>query len=238
MSKIITLGDGIDGMLSLPPGNVSLVLSDLPSGETQAEFDIKPNLELMWKAIWHALKVDGIAVLMASSFRFAAELSNSSKWFRYDLIWSKSVATGFLNSKRRPLRSHEFILIFSRKQGIYYPQMLQDASPIHAARRRAHGENYGIMTQSTESRAGATDRYPTSVLEFASVGTSSKKRKHPQQKPEPLLQWLIRTYSNNGDLVVDPFAGSGSAGRASDAENRLFLGWDSDSRFGGHSWVI
>jgi len=233
--KTIILGDGISEMYNLPEGCASLVLSDLPSGETRAKFDIKPDLFLMWKSIWHVLKDNGIAVLMASSFRFAKELSDSSIYFRYDLIWSKSIATGFLNSKRRPLRSHEFILVFSKEQGIYHPQMVQGATPIHAARRRSHGENYGPMTKSTESRAGATDRYPTSILEFGSVGTTNKKRRHPQQKPEDMLRWLIRTYSDEGDLVVDPFAGSGSAGIAAFSENREFIGWDSDPRFGGIS---
>ena len=231
---MITLGDGIDGLCSLEGGSVSLLLSDLPSGETQAEFDTPPDLERFWAAAWHALKPDGVAVLMASSFRFAARVVESQQnHFRYDLVWSKSLATGHLNAKHRPLRAHEFLLVFSRAVGAYHPQMVEGASPIHAARRRAyHGENYGPQTAVTYSRAGATDRYPISVLEFASVGTSSKERTHPQQKPEPLLRWCVRTYSNSDELVVDPYAGSGSTGRAALAEGRRFVGWDSSPRFG------
>ena len=238
MRDIVRLGCGITGMRALPKGSVDFVLSDLPSGETRARFDVKPDLASMWDAIWHAGKDGVVVALMASSLRFAAELIASSKWFRYDLIWSKSVATGYLNSKHRPLRSHEFILVFSRVVGLYQPQMLEGATPIHAARRKSHGENYNGMTRSTESRAGKTDRYPTSILEFASVGTSSKKRRHPQQKPEPLLQWLIRTYSMPNELVADLFAGSGSTGRAAHTENRRFIGWDNNPRFGGKSWVL
>ena len=147
------------------------------------------------------------------------------------MIWSKSLATGYLNAKRAPLRAHEFILFFSRQVSTYYPQMMQGATPIHAARRAHNGENYG-HSNASKSRAGATDRFPTTVLEFASVGTSSKIRKHPQQKPESLLRYLIRSYSNPGDLVVDPYAGSGSTGIASSAEGRSFRGWDSSPRFG------
>ena len=229
---MIELGDGLSGLLSLQSGSATLVLSDLPSGETRADFDTAPELVALWPALWHALRPDGIAVLMASSLRFAARLlASQAQHFRHDLIWSKSLATGHLNAARAPLRAHEFILVFSRAVGAYHPQMLQGASPIHAARRASNGENYGASV-ATESRAGATDRYPTSVLEFASVGTSSKVRKHPQQKPEPLLRYLIRSYSNAGDLVVDPYAGSGSTGAAASAEGRTFRGWDSSPRFG------
>jgi hypothetical protein len=229
---VIELGDGLSGLISLQSGSAALVLSDLPSGETRADFDTAPNLVELWPAIWHATRPDGVAVLMASSLRFAARLLASQKQhFRYDLIWSKSLATGHLNATQAPLRAHEFILVFSRQVGTYHPQMLQGASPIHAARRAHNGENYG-RSEATESRAGATDRFPTSVLEFSSVGTSSKTRKHPQQKPEPLLRWLIRSYSNPGDLVVDPYAGSGSTGAAASAEGRIFRGWDLSPRFG------
>ena len=228
---MIALSDGISGLLALEAGSAALVLSDLPSGATRATFDNPPDLSRLWPAVWQALRPDGVAVLMASSFRFAADLLDSQgDCFRCDLVWSKSLATGHLNASRAPLRAHEFILVFSRQVGTFNPQRLQGASPIHAARRAHNGENYG-MSSRTSSRAGATDRYPTSVLEFASVGTSSKERVHPQQKPVPLLRWLIRTYSNAEDLVVDPYAGSGSTGVAALAERRRFVGFDTCPRF-------
>jgi len=233
----IRLGDGIDGLYSLAPGSVSLVLSDLPSGETRAEFDREADLPKLWPAIWTALEPDGWAVILASSFDFASKVrSSQGRRFRRDLIWSKSCATGFFNAKRTPLRAHEFILLFSRSPGVYHPQMVDGASPIHTCRRAHHSENYDSMRgspQTTESRTGATDRYPTSVLEFASVGTSSKSRVHPQQKPVPLLRWLIRSYSDPGDLVADPYAGSGSTGIAAEIEGRAFVGWDTSPRFAG-----
>lgn len=223
---------GLDTLVD--EGAVDLLLGDPPSGETNNKYDqIPPNPQKFWPAAWRAVKPDGLIVLFASSFRFAAwlvetEREHGCRAFRYDLVWHKSVATGFLNAKRRPLRTHEFVLVFSRKLGCYSPQMTQGASPIHAARRRGHGANYGAMTASTESRAGATDRHPTSVLEYASVGTSAKERVHPQQKPVPLLRHLVRSYSRPGDLVADPWAGSGSTGVAALAEGRRFLGWDID----------
>lgn len=229
---MIELCDGIQGLSSLDAGSAALVLSDLPSGATCADFDRQPDLQRLWDAIWHALQPNGAAVLMASSLHFAAQLLGSQpQHFRHDVIWNKSLATGHLNAKRGPLRAHEFILVFGRKAVRYKPQMVQGASPIHAARRLHNGENYGV-SKATRSRAGACDRYPTSVQEFASVGTSSRERVHPQQKPVPLLRWLIRSYSDAGDLVVDPYAGSGSTGVAADTEGRRFRGWDSSPRFG------
>jgi hypothetical protein len=151
-------GCGIEGLLALEAGSVDLVLSDLPSGETAAPFDSKADLPALWPAIWHALKPDGIAVVMASSFRFAAEVRTSElKAFRYDLIWAKSASSGFYNTGSRPLRSHEFVLVFWRE-----PQMRRGAVPINANRRPVasnlktnHGVNYGTGTKATKSRAGA-----------------------------------------------------------------------------------
>lgn len=229
----IELGDGLAGLRSLTPNSVALVLSDLPSGETCAPFDQSPPLADFWTAVWQALRPDGLAVLMASRIQFAASLIESQpRAFRYDLIWHKSIAGGFLNAKRRPLRAHEFVLVFSRKLGVYNPQMRTGLSPVHANGGRASmGENYGAASGG-RSRAGATDRHPWSVLQFASVGTTDSRRVHHQQKPEDLMRWLVRTYSRPADLVVDPYAGSGSTGLACAAEGRRFRGWDIDPRFG------
>jgi DNA modification methylase len=235
LEPYVILGDGISGMSQLPAGSVGLVLSDLPSGETQAEFDEPPDLPRLWTETWRALRNGGVCLFMAHSFSFArAVVALAEKEFKYELVWHKSVATGFFNANKRPLRAHEYVLVFSKGQGIYEPQMIQGASPIHAARRKAgaRSENYGKDKQPTASRAGATDRFPTSVLDFASVGTTAPERIHPQQKPVELLSWLVRTYSVSGDLVVDPYAGSGSTGVAALSCGRRFLGWDKSERFG------
>lgn len=231
-SSRVELGDGLAGLRSLTPGSVGLVLSDLPSGETRAIFDQPPPLSELWQAVWQALRPNGVAVLMASNIKFAAALITSQlDAFRYDLIWHKSIAGGFLNARHRPLRAHEFVCVFSREQGVYNPQMRTGLTPVHANDgRTSTGENYGIA-KGGRSRAGATDRHPWSVLPFASVGTTDPKRKHPQQKPEDLMRWLVRSYSHPGDRVVDPYAGSGSTGKAATAEGRSFRGWDSDPRF-------
>lgn len=232
-SPLVALGDGLEGLRSLVPGSAGLVLSDIPSGETRAQFDRRPPLPKFWGAVWGALRGNGTAVLMASHIQFAAALiASQPDAFRYDMVWTKSIAGGFLNARHRPLRAHEFVLVFSRSQGTYNPQMRQGLEPVHSnAGRGSSGENYG-PSGGGRSRAGATDRFPWSVLAFKSVGTRDPIRRHPQQKPVDILRWLVRTYSNPSDLVVDPFAGSGASGVAAEAERRRYLGWDSDPRFG------
>lgn len=233
----IDLLDGLDGLLSLPKGSVDLILSDLPSGETQAEFDRKPNLRMLWHAAWHALKPTGIACFMASSFEFAGELSRSTPFYRYDQIWRKTTAGGFLNAHSQPLRNHEFVLTFFRERGTYVPQMREGFDPISSYENTHLSENYNgtgkriAEREPSRSRAGATDRFPVTVLEYASVPTRAQDRIHPQQKPHALLTHLIQTYSVEGECVVDPYAGSGSTLRAALTANRRAMGFDSSPRF-------
>jgi site-specific DNA-methyltransferase (adenine-specific) len=252
---LVRLGCGIDRLSTLQ-NEVDLLLSDLPSGETRAAFDRPIDLDRFWSAAWPALTPHGSVVLMASHIAFAAKLIASQPHaFKYDLVWQKSIAGGFLNASHRPLRAHEFV--FARAPAsrcTYHPQMRGGAEPIPSRRDQGRsGESYGqhgryppIKPNSSRpssgenyntagagrSRAGATNRFPWFVLSFPSVGTTSKDRRHPQQKPEPLLRWLVETYSNVCDLVVDPFAGSVSTGLATLAAGRQFAGWDSDPRWG------
>lgn len=230
-----TLGDGLVGLESLEPGSVSLVLSDLPSGETAAKFDVTPDFERFWPAVWRALKPSGCAVLFASSIRFAAAvIASQPKAFRYDLVWEKSLATGHLNAATRPLRAHEFILIFSHGNTTFNPQYVETGVPISAVghKRLTGSENYGSVPYDRQSREGATDRHPRSVLKFGSLCNHAPARIHPQQKPHDLLCNWVRQYSERGDLVCDPFAGSGSSIEAARSEGRLAMGWDSSERFG------
>ena len=238
----VQLGDGLVGLRSIQEGSAGMVLSDLPSGETRARFDRPPPLPEFWSAAWRALRSDGVVALMASRFAFAmAIVASEPRAFRYDLVWHKSIAVGFLNVRHRPLKAHEFVLVFSRTRGTYNPQKTTGHRPIHTngGRGALGSENYGTG-QAVDTagrprglaRAGATDRFPRSVLTFGSVGIRGACRRHPQQKPVDLLRWCVRSYSNPGDLVVDPYAGSGSVGLACAAEGRSFRGWDSDPRFG------
>jgi len=225
--SFINTGCGLAGLRSLDPGSVELVFCDLPSGETRAHFDNPIDLAEFWPAAWACLKPNGAVVLMASSLRYAATvIASEPKWYRYDVVWEKSKATGFLNAKRQPLRAHEFVLVFCRVAPPYRPQVTSGHAVASGGGRQKRGGrsggNYG------DSRpydyGGTTDRQPRSVLRVASL--EGPERRHPQQKPIPLLQWVVRTYTNPGELVVDPCAGSGSMGVAAIGDGREFVGWD------------
>jgi site-specific DNA-methyltransferase (adenine-specific) len=234
-SEVITLGDGIDGMLALEAGSVDLVLTDLPSGETVAKFDKPVSLPKFFEASWHCLKPSGVICVMASSLKFAAKLmDHGGQTYRYDYVWHKSQATGFFNAHLRPLRAHEYFLVFYRQQPVFNPQMVETGIPINSnsTRGRSHGENYGVNSDSGIARAGATDRFPRSVLSDKCVGTRSKNRKHPQQKPDSLFETMVLTYTDPGELVVDPCAGSGTTARAAEKHGRLYRCWDLSERFG------
>lgn len=238
MTRIV-LGDGLEGMLALEPGSVALVLTDLPSGETAAKFDKPVDLDKFFKASWHCLKQGGPIVVMASSLKFAAKLMVAGgSTYRYDWIWSKTRPTGFMNAKKRPLRSHEFVLVFCRQAPPYNPQMVETGVPITANTKPGqkyinsfNDENYGVRKLGP-SRAGATDRYPTSVIKHHSIGANAKNRIHPQQKPDSLFENMLLTYTNPGDTVVDPCAGSGVTGRAAEKHGRNYYCWDISPRFG------
>jgi hypothetical protein len=141
------LGDGIDGLVSMSRGSAALVLSDLPSGETAAKFDRAPDFARFWPAVWEALSPTGCAVLMASSLRFAAAVvASQPKAFRYDMVWEKTLATGHLNAANRPLRAHEFVLVFARTgTTVFNPQYLETGVPISSvgAGVATGSENYG-----------------------------------------------------------------------------------------------
>ena len=221
---LIHTGCGLAGLRSLDAGSVDLVFCDLPSGETRATFDRPIDLAEFWSAAWPALKPSGAVVLMASSLRFAAEvIASEPKAYRYDVVWEKSNGTGFLNAASQPLRAHEFILVFYRSQPTYNPQRLEGQSPYSVNRDSTFTANYGAQTAT--KKTGDDTRAPRSVL-YAPGLRAGSDRRHPQQKPQALLQWVVRTYTNPGDLVAEPCAGSGSMGVAATGDGRRYIGWD------------
>ena len=229
---LINTGCGIVGLRGLDPGSVDLVFSDLPSGETQAHFDNPIDLRDFWSAAWPALKPSGAVVLMASSLRFAAEvIASEPKRFKYDVIWEKGRASGHLNAHKAPMRCHEFLLVFARKPPTYNPQKTQ-GYPTGGRRHErvvikngsdSYGVNYGAYGAVPYD---STERFPRSIVELGFIASNARERRHPQQKPQPLLQWIVRTYTNPGDLIAEPCAGSGSMGVAAIGEGREYIGWD------------
>lgn len=193
----------------------SLIFADLPYGVTHLSYDKEDfDLSSYWNFCKRYLKQNGV-VVMTAVLPFAIKLIESSpkNWYRYDLIWEKNHATGHLNAKKRPLRAHELILVFSPSGShTYNPQMThghtRKVSSAESRRKCSSGNVYG--KQNVTTNYDSTDRYPRSVVKFAH--DIQKNYLHPNQKPEALLDWIIRTYSNEGELVIDPVAGSGTTG--------------------------
>lgn len=222
-------GDCLTELQHIAAASVDMVLCDLPYGQTQNAWDKVIPMPAMWAALRRVTKADGAIVLMAAQ-PFAARLicSNEAE-FRYDLIWRKNKPTGFANANRQPLRSHEHILVFYRAAPFYSPQKTQGHKPANSARRTKMGDNYGAMEAAPYG--GNTDRHPLSVQDFAIVNNDDPAKCHPTQKPVPLMEWLIRSYTRPGETVLDCTMGSGTTGVAAILQGRRFIGMDMNPEY-------
>lgn len=215
-------GDCLELMKTIPDASVDLILCDLPYGTTQNKWDSVVPLTSLWAAYWRVLKDNGAVILTAQSpFDKILGASCIDK-LRYEWIWEKSAATGFLNAKKAPLKAHENILVFYRRQPLYYPQMTAGATIKRVnASVASHGPNYAKAV-SVRAPYESTERYPRSVLKFAK--DNRLKSQHPTQKPVALMEYLVRTYTDEGDTVLDNCMGSGTTGVACMNTGRRFKG--------------
>lgn len=231
-------GDCLELMKSIPDASIDMILCDLPyetlnRGNVNASWDKKIPLDILWKEYERIIKDNGAIVLFAQGM-FTSELmrSNPGMW-RYNLVWDKVLSGGFLNARRMPLRSHEDICVFYKKLPKYNPQMTQ-GRPLHGrgtAYKKKNPTNncYGSLGKTDTSREGCTQKFPTSILRFAKPHPSTTI--HPTQKPVEILEWLIRTYTDQGDLVLDNAMGSGSTGVACIRTGRRFIGMELNPGF-------
>jgi len=220
MNQLIC-GDCIEEMRNLPAQSVDMVLADLPYGQTQNAWDVPIPFEPMWEGIRRVTKPNAAVVLFAAQ-PFASKLICSNlPDFRYDLIWRKNKPTGFLNAKKQPLRNHELMLVFYRKPPFYSPQMTTGHKPGNYANRVKGSTNYGAQTPT--EYGGSTERYPLSVLDMPIINNDSPDKYHPTQKPIDLKAWLIRSYTEKGQTVLDIAAGSGTTGLAAAREGRRYI---------------
>lgn len=218
---MLLCGDCIEVMARLDAGSVDMVLADVPYGQTQNDWDKPIPFEPMWRELRRVTKPAAAIVLMAAQ-PFAAKLicSNTDD-FRYDLIWRKNKPTGFLNAKKQPLRNHEHVLVFYRKPPFYTAQMTTGHKPGNYAKRVKGSTNYGAQTPT--EYGGSTERYPLSVIDCAIVNNDDPEKRHPTQKPIDLMAWLLRSYTQRGDMVLDFAAGSGTTAIAAIREGRRFV---------------
>jgi site-specific DNA-methyltransferase (adenine-specific) len=224
-NKIIC-GDCLEVMKEIPDKSVDLILCDLPYGTTHNRWDIIIPLEPMWQEYERIIKDNGAIVLTAVQI-FASQLIMSRpKLFKYDLIWKKTIASGQLNVNNQPLRLHEHILIFCKKQPTYNQQFT--AGKPYSIDRKVNykGETYHKQTDSSKKNEGF--RHPVSVLEFSNPRI---KGGHPTQKPIELFKWIIKTYTNKGNLVLDNCIGSGTTAVACLETERNYIGIELNKKY-------
>lgn len=210
--------------------SVDLVFADLPYGRTQQTWDRLVPLEPLWEQLKRVCKPTTPLVFTAVQPFTSFLVCSNLKWFRYDMLWRKNKSTGFLNAKKQPLRAHEDIVVFYRTQPRYRPQMTAGHKPGHAIKGRLSKTSLYGRTPVPRSWGGSTQRYPTTVLDIPVVNGDAPNRIHPNQKPMDLPAWFIKTYTKQGDLVLDPTAGSGTTFLAATLLGRDFVGFETDPR--------
>lgn len=216
-------GDCLQVMQNIADASVDLILADLPYGTTQCAWDSVIPLEPLWEQYLRIAKPNAAIVLCAAQPFTSMLVASRPDLFRYEWIWEKGNATGFLNAKKQPLRAHESALVFYRKQPTYNPQMTSG----HARKtsmRAQKSEVYGEATAVT--RYDSTERYPRTVQFFSS--DKQKASFHPTQKPVGWMEFLVRTYTNPGMVVLDNTCGSGSSGVASVRCGCNYIGIEKD----------
>jgi len=224
------LGDCLEVMKLIPNASIDMILCDLPYGVTKNKWDSVIDLRTLWADYERIIKESGAIVLFGQD-KFSAKLMLSNeKLHRYNLIWEKTTPTGFLNAKKMPLRSHEDILVFYKKLPTYNPQKTtghkRKVSTAQHKRGSKKTSNYGEHDLITYD---STDRYPKSVLKFST--DKQKVALHPTQKLLKLIEYLISTYSNENDIILDNCAGSGTTGLAAKNLNRNYIMVENDETY-------
>jgi site-specific DNA-methyltransferase (adenine-specific) len=205
--------DCFDVFPSIEDKSIDMILCDLPYGTTACKWDTPLPLDKLWTEYKRIIKDNGAIVLTATQPFTTTLIHSNMDMFRYEWIWEKSTGGGFLNANRQPLKRHENILIFSKKQSIYNP--LKTKGNPYSKKSSPGGETIHDPTVAGWVTENDGSRYPTSILKF-----SKDRGLHPTQKPVALFEYLIRTYTNENDLVLDNCAGSGTTGVACQNLNR------------------
>ena len=210
--------------------SIDLLLTDFPYGtlNKRNEWDTIIDYPTFWQHVDRICKPTCPIISTAAQPFTSVLIASNYSDFKYTMVWEKSKATGYLNAKKQPMRAHEDIVVFYKKQPTYNPQMTQ-GTPYDKGTAVRDTEAYGVQTKAVHVKNDSGLRYPRSVIYFKTAEGEGKH--HPTQKPVDLYRWLIRTFSNEGDLVLDPCMGAGTTGIASKLENRNFIGIEREKEY-------
>ena len=223
-------GDCLELMKDIPDGSIDMILADLPFGTTRNQWDKIIPFDLLWSEYNRIIKDNG-AIVLFSQLPFTAKLVMSNqRFFRYEWIWQKTKCSGFMNAKKMPLKQHENILVFYKKLPTYNPQGIKKGVSIKTGRsRKGNSRNYGKTGCGNPDYIQTVSNYPKDILCFSNP--SNKRHLHPNQKPVDLLEYLVKTYTNPGDVVLDNCMGSGSTCVAAVNTNRHYIGFELDEQY-------
>ena len=223
--------DCLEGMKRIKDKSIDMILCDLPYGTTQCKWDTIIPFDKLWEQYCRVIKDNGAIVLTASQPFTSSLIMSNAKMFKYEWIWQKTHPKGHLNAKKMPMRAHENVCVFYKKPPTYNPQMT------HGHKRKVANTNYiresdGDSCYGKENRVtfyDSTDRYPLDVQTFSNADQSNKL--HPTQKPVELFEYLIKTYTNENEVVLDNCIGSGTTAIACMNTNRKYIGFELDKGY-------
>lgn len=223
-STTLYKGDCLELMRDIPDGSVDMVLCDLPYGTTQCKWDSVISLPKLWEQYKRIIKNNGAIILFSAEPFTSMLITSNLDMFRYDIIWQKEQGTDFLNANRKPLRAHENICVFYRRMPTFNKQCGK-GKPYKAVNGNKDTSCWGEFKQGMCTDSDGS-RNPLTVLKF-----NRERGLHPTQKPVPLMEYLIRTYTNEDETVLDNCMGSGSTGVACMNTNRNFIGIELDENY-------
>ena len=223
----LMLGDCLERMKEIPDGSVDMILADPPYGTTACKWDSVIDLPSMWEQLKRIVKPNGAIVMTASQPFTTILIASNMKMFRYCWVWEKTLFTNFAQVKKQPAKRHEDICVFYQKQPTYNPQMGQGKPYSDKERARSMGVT-GDALPSKKAITNTGTRYPSSVQKFSNGNNGNV---HPTQKPVALMEYLIKTYTNEGETVLDFCMGSGTTGLAAKNLNRKFIGIEKDETY-------
>ena len=229
LKNTIIWGNCLEVMKDIPDKSIDMILCDLPYGTTACAWDTIIPFNLLWEQYKRIIKDNGAIVLTASQPFTSALVMSNIKMFKYCLIWNKRKSSSALHAKIQPLRIHEDIVVFGKNKTIYNPQMVQGKPRVDKESKISNGEAFGndTVTRKYENKEGLY--YPKSILDISNADQTNKV--HPTQKPVALFEYLIKTYTNEGDLVLDNCIGSGTTAIACINLKRNWIGIELDKNY-------
>ncbi len=228
MSEIkLYKGDCLELMKEIPDKSIDMILADLPYGTTACKWDTIIPFEPLWEQYERVIKDNGAIVLFGSQPFTSALVMSNPKMFRHQWIWNKRMGSNFFNVKSQPLKIHEEVIVFSKKRAFYNPIMRLGKMRVKGSEKQYSGDN--IFGNHKKTKTENNLYYPVSILDFSNAGRTNKA--HPTQKPVALFEYLIKTYTNEGETVLDNCMGSGTTGVACVNTNRNFIGMELDETY-------